>query len=534
MAQARPRPFGPLLLWLTAALPVATAAPAQTRSPSADDATFPVTVSAPAASPIRGWNLSAVGSWGANWLFADALRKASGFGSGWSDGERPGLSRVDTAEGIPLRDGKRSIIFHHQDGNPAPPGRWTLTWTGDGEARLDPLGSGPVRPFRRAANRHLYDVGEGVTRMQVVIDGDVRDPHLWLPNAEGQTWNPAALDAIRGAGVLRFMDWTQTNRGQQTTWDTRPLPQSLYQGTDVGVAWEHCLDLAVAVGASPWINIPPLADEDYCRQLGRLLNERMPAGTPVRVEIGNEFWNSAAGFKAFWKYLDQGFAYEPRPGHEDGGRLHPKAYAHLCARQWNALAETFPRARTVRVLGAQTANPWQAKTAARELELLGTDWDELALTFYFGGLGEVDAPELGLPGQGEAGVDAFFARVNDQIGSGRQYEHAAAHAALADRFGKRLVFYEGGSHARAYTKDRETNDFYLAVNRDPRMAGCVAANSAAIRERFPDAVQCYFTEAAFYDPRTGACFGAIDGRTDQWNDPARNDKWRAFVNATAR
>jgi len=136
----------------------------------------------------------------------------------------------------------------------------------------------------------VYEIGRGVDSLIVIIDGDVRDPHLWLPGAEGKTWNPTALGALRGASVLRFMDWTETNRAKQTTWDTRPLPHSLYQGTEAGVAWEHCIDLAAAVGAEPWLNIPAKADADYCRQLGKLLTEICPPDMRVRVEFGgNEY-----------------------------------------------------------------------------------------------------------------------------------------------------------------------------------------------------------------------------------------------------
>ncbi len=479
---------------------------------------------------VRGWNLTPNGSWGSNWLFADAIRKASGFGSGWVHDTMPGLARVDTQDIVPLRAGKRSIIVHSHAGNFAPPGQYTLTWIGNGSAQV--RASGGARRVTSGPNRAVYQVGDRVDSLQVVIDGDVRNPHLWLPGAEGQIWNPAALGALQGAAVLRFMDWTQTNRAKQATWDTRPLPHSLYQGTEAGVAWEHCIDLAKAVGAQPWLNIPALADEAYCQELGRLLSTHCPPDMKVRVEFGgNEYWNTASGFKVNAKrFFD--LDYTPNPRNNQGQRHPATAYAHLMARQAAALAQTFPRERTVRVVSAHTASSWWAKTTAAELKLLGCDWDELACTFYFAGLHEVDAPKLGLPAQGEAGKDVFFEKTMQQLTEGSQYKGAQAHAAIAKQHGKRLAFYEGGSHARYYGSDETIKQWYVEINRDPRMAQATALNSQEIRRRFPNAVQCYFSDAAFYDNGKVGIFGAIDGRNDQWDDDTRNGKWKAFVEAT--
>ena len=489
---------------------------------------------APAATPaesenVRGWNVTAHGSWGSDWLFADAIRKASGFGSGWTLEEMPGLARVDTREGLPLREGQRSIIVHSQAGNPAPPGQYTLTWEGPGTAQVQAAGA---RRVSSAPNRAVYELGANIDSLQVVVRGDVRDPHLWMPGAEGQKWNPAALGALAGSGVVRFMNWSETNRARQTTWDTRPLHHSLYQGTEAGVAWEHCIELAVAVGAQPWLNIPAKADADYCRQLGTLLSKICPPDMTVRIEFcGNEYWNSAAGFKDNHRLLVE-LDYTPNPRNNQGQRHPATAYAHRMTQQANALAETFPRTRTVRVVSAFTANPWWAKTTTAELALLGTDWDELACTFYFAGLHEVDAPKLGLPTLGEAGKDVFFETVMRQLTSGSQYRTLHDHADLAAGYGKKMVLYEGGSHARYYGADEAIKKWYVAINRDPRMALAVAENSRQVRQRFPGAVQCFFTDAAFYDDGKVGIFGAIDGRNDQWNDPTRNAKWRAFVEAT--
>ncbi len=57
-------------------------------------------------------------------------------------------------------------------------------------------------------------------------------------------------------------------------------------------------DLCAAVGVEPWVNVPWLADDDCVTQLAQAFVARVPKGTQVHVEYGNEAWNYA--FTAFF------------------------------------------------------------------------------------------------------------------------------------------------------------------------------------------------------------------------------------------
>ena len=57
-------------------------------------------------------------------------------------------------------------------------------------------------------------------------------------------------------------------------------------------------DLCATVGAEPWVNVPWLADDDCVRQLALAFANRIPRGTLVHVEYGNEAWNF--GFFGFF------------------------------------------------------------------------------------------------------------------------------------------------------------------------------------------------------------------------------------------
>ena len=56
-------------------------------------------------------------------------------------------------------------------------------------------------------------------------------------------------------------------------------------------------DLCAEAGVEPWVNVPWLADDDCVTRLAQAFANRLPRGTLVHVEYGNEAWNSSfSGF----------------------------------------------------------------------------------------------------------------------------------------------------------------------------------------------------------------------------------------------
>lgn len=57
-------------------------------------------------------------------------------------------------------------------------------------------------------------------------------------------------------------------------------------------------DLCVEAQVEPWVNVPWLADDDCVARMAQAFADRLPRGTHVHVEYGNEAWNY--GFNGFF------------------------------------------------------------------------------------------------------------------------------------------------------------------------------------------------------------------------------------------
>jgi hypothetical protein len=142
--------------------------------------------------------------------------------------------------------------------------------------------------------------------------GGARDVKVIRPGygpANPPTFTNEYLAHLRNLhpSVLRFMDWTETNRNVVGKWSERTLPTDARQTMSLtravpgggqetgekGVAWEYAIELANAVGADAWINVPTLADDDYVANLAKLFHAKLRADLHLWVEYSNETWNSA-------------------------------------------------------------------------------------------------------------------------------------------------------------------------------------------------------------------------------------------------
>lgn len=122
--------------------------------------------------------------------------------------------------------------------------------------------------------------------------GGIKDLKVMRPGyANDAEFTTVFLDHVKRFSCLRFMDWTFTNNSPITKWSERAQPNAA-RYTDVGgVPWEVCIDLCNAVGADMWLNVPHLADDDYARQLAKLVKARLNPSLKVYVEYSNEVWN---------------------------------------------------------------------------------------------------------------------------------------------------------------------------------------------------------------------------------------------------
>lgn len=413
---------------------------------------------ADAAAPVtHGINLASVCDWSTEWPFADALKVSRPWISHhvngtWDDGRK---AKTTPDGGLLLEDGQQAgTMLFTGDDNPAPPGRYLLTFAGKGTVQLldQEVTSGPGGTGPPGGGRAEFQVTAGTRAINLRVTASdpadpVRDLHLWMPGAEpGQLFHPLYLERLRGFAVLRFMDWQCTNNSPQVTWSQRTTPRSPRQ---LAVSVEHCVDLANALDADPWLCVPHLADDDYVAQMARVVRDRMEPGREAYVEYSNETWNGSFQQSGYCGRKGQELKLSAN-AFEAQNRYHAKRSVEvfkIFEREFGGLS------RLVRVMASQSSNAWVSDTRLK-FEDAYRSCDALAVAPYFG-------------------HNAKGATVDQVIGACRAHidllvKEAAGQKAVADRYGLRLIAYEAGQHLQA-PKDAALTAVYIAANRDPRM-----------------------------------------------------------------
>lgn len=129
--------------------------------------------------------------------------------------------------------------------------------------------------------------GNYLRNIQVVLAANL--PAL---NA-GQLFNPRFLSVVQGFRTLRFMDWLSVNNSTLSSWANRPLQTNAFWGTANGVPIEVAVQLANAISADAWLNVPAMADDNYVTQMATLVHGLLGTTQKVYVEFSNEVWNGA-------------------------------------------------------------------------------------------------------------------------------------------------------------------------------------------------------------------------------------------------
>ncbi len=446
-----------------------------------------------------GTNLTGVVDWSSEWPFVDAFRASrpwiAGSETEWDDGREV---LVD-ARGWPTEvlEGQvvRTLVMWTEDGTPFPDGRYTVLYEGNGTLEFEYAGT--LDAAASTDGRLLVDVdhagqpgvlinltwtdpADPLRDLRVLMPGGSceADAFTWCddatPCADGatclpfeQTWeaqpfHPDFLRDVEPYRVLRFMDWMDTNSSTWSSWEDRPqLSDARWR--DDGVPVEVMVQLANTVQADPWFTLPHLADDGLVQAFAEEVLATLDPHHTVWVERSNEVWNTL--FDQADHAREQGMAL----GLSDDDY---QAQLFWHSRRSVEIFELFEEVlggtdRLVRVLAAQSANPWTGE------QVLGFEdaWkhaDALGIAPYFGGewggadrLAEVSA----------LSVDELLALLETES-LPEALAEVEANRAVADTFGLALVAYEGGQHLAGTggaEDDEALNALFDAVNRDPTM-----------------------------------------------------------------
>lgn len=557
--------------------PAAAAAPAIAPSFGPDPA---IAALGGIANPNLGLGLSPVVDWSVQQPFLNVMKTARpwvGHLPGqWGGYEAPQLA----ADGHVGPDGwprlvpegvtglSTLVLTDLPEGTGGVAGRYVLTWTGQGDLRAE----GRAQVVEAAPGRIVLDYAPGPGGVILTLAAiDPADPprDMVLVRADraaalaaGAVFNPDWLARLRGARLVRFMDWMATNNATLSALADRPRPGD-FTWAARGVPMEVMVALANELRADPWFTIPHLAEDALVAELARIAREGLAPGLVAHVEFSNEVWN--------WQFAQAAWADQQARARWSDEAAWVQFYALRAAEVAGIWAATFgaeaPQ-RLVRVVATQTG--WigleeQILNAPRVLAegrpAPALSFDAYAVTAYVdGGLGEEDraplvrdwlaqsrkmaAAQAAAAGLAGPAADSFeqrhawdlalsqaAAEIDTGFVTGRTegtIENLATvvlpyHAAVASRFGLRLVMYEGGSHLvgqGAAREDAEITAFLHALSYSEEM-GALYRRLLAVWGGLTDAPFNAFTDVDA--PTKWGAWGALRHLGDD------NPRWRALA-----
>lgn len=249
-------------------------------------------------APPLGAGLAGVSDWGRTHEFANIFRTARPWGSPtdpWLGQESIALD----ANGWPAQDAG-VVIMCCQPPNQGLDGVYRISFECNTTPEIRPLiNSGTIQNVSRNSATGIVTAELVVPQNPTDImlgffntQGGVRNVKIMRPGTvDGQQFTQAFLEHNARFNVLRFMDWTRTNNSPIVHWWQRNRPDSGTYRDGSGVPYEVCIDLCNMLGKDMWINVPHLADEDFIRQMARLIRDRLNPELHVYVEYSNETWN---------------------------------------------------------------------------------------------------------------------------------------------------------------------------------------------------------------------------------------------------
>ncbi|MEA2711279.1 MAG: hypothetical protein QOF78_3880, partial [Phycisphaerales bacterium] len=251
--------------------------------------------------PILGVNLESVRDYDRQFMFIDVIKTSRR----WGTPEKPFDSKGPIGDdGWPAGDFGTCMLTETRNVN----GVYKFSATGRCDITTPGSPAKVVNLLHDAArNRTTADVVIAAPQDKRITlnlacrgtDGGLKDIKLLRPgySSDEQIFTSEFLAVIKPFDALRFMDYLRTNNSQIVKWDERCKPGEPQYGSAKGAPYELAIELGNKMDKDIWLNVPALADDDFVRQLGALIREKLKPGRHAYVEYSNEVWNGQ--FKQF-------------------------------------------------------------------------------------------------------------------------------------------------------------------------------------------------------------------------------------------
>lgn len=416
-------------------------------------------------------------------------------------------------------------------------GHYHFRWSGSGTVAIS--GAGISNVTTTAPNHIEFDYaipvsGSVYIDITSITQGNhprnfsiVRSDHL-ARYAAGYITRPSFY--FDDAQVFRFMDLQGTNNSVITGLSNYNTP-NCFSWAVKGMSIQEIVQICNETGASPWINIPHLADDALVSFMATYVRDNLNPALKCYIEWSNEIWNFI--FSQATYCVQQG---QNIPGAGATGYLQ---YAGARASQcMNIVSSVFAGQmnRVVRVAGVFTGAPGQeaALLDAPNWVALGNQppvnsFDAIAVAGYFSAALFEDSVCAELLNQittnGEAAAATWLtARLDaDAATEGSLAELFAqwdAFRAMCDARGLDLLMYEGGDHLTP-SGTYNTNSTVMNFLHSYSYSAQAGINYHRILERWDTVGDGSFTQfVTFGPPGQHGQFGAVRHIGDDGNPRA--------------
>ncbi|PID48853.1 MAG: hypothetical protein CR991_09440 [Proteobacteria bacterium] len=279
-------------------------------------------------------------------------------------------------------------------------------------------------------------------------------------------FNPDYLNYMKDFKAIRFMNFSGVSNDPKGTWDQRrKLTDATWggkQGTR-GAPIEIQIALANAVNAHPWFTIPHAADDTYVVRFAQLAKQKLRPNLRPHIEYSNETWNFI--FLQGNHVRDMGM----RLGLDTNkNRAGYRYYSQRSVEIFKIWERVFggPQ-RLVRILSGWTIDEGVTETILGHKDAY-KHTDVFAIGPYF--FGDHQSVRLVRNLQETFALltdDQYRYSINNVLGFVRKQK------ALADKYGVKLVAYEGGQGLvdfKTKSDNEMPNPLLYQANRHPNMA----------------------------------------------------------------
>lgn len=408
---------------------------------------------------VVGVNIDDLTYYNTEWPFTNLIR-ASRWPEGGSypwqleyntnNSPMPALDSDGYPLGLPNGMVLSTLIMRGLGGN-YPGGQYKISFDGTGELRVR---FDVVQKVLSNNDTFTVNPGNGGILIEIIksdVNDHVRNIRVYMPGQETGAFNTDFLQTMAPFNTIRYMKWNEVYDSSQQNWTDRTSKDYRTQ-TKSGVALEWIIELSNKLMKHPWVCVPTRASDSFVLGMAQLFAEKLDPALHVCIEYTNETWN--AGLSAY-HYLNS--IAGPNEDWWD-------VYARRSVEIFNIWKNNFDQSRLVTVVGTQSVNTWISEQI---LAAVGQgNADALAIAPYFGG-------RLGNSLANEAKnwtVDQILDWCENDIAD--KIQDMNAQKAKADKYGAKLLAYEGGQHLAgvgSWMNDAQLTSLFIAANRHPRM-----------------------------------------------------------------